>query len=231
VASRAGLVALLALAVGLAGATPAASDPPRSVSSYYFARPDPRLCPSPICGGLWVRLVNKGATTCGDGARQRECYAASADLTPLHVDEKGRVLLGQRIAEGRALTRGKLVRGRIEGFPELDVLVVSEVWEASSSRRAPTGVFRRLRDNGIRCVTSPCFSIRAAALNTGRHVEISSVDLGTTGAPAGERRRALALIGKGHLIAAGRVVIDRNAGPAGDGRRLTASQFYVKVTP
>jgi hypothetical protein len=182
-----------------------------------------------MCGGIWVELVNKSATTCGDGARREECYAAAADLSRLRVDEKGRVQLQGLITEGRAVARGKLVRGRIEGFPELDALVVSEVWTASSSLARPRGVFHRLRDNGVRCVTTPCFSIHAARLNSGLHLNVSEIDLASSGAPVWERRRALDEIAGVGLIAAGRVVVDRNAGSGGPGRRYVASQFYVRA--
>jgi Domain of unknown function (DUF6748) len=227
--SRAGIVTLLAAGLVFAYAQSGSADPPRSVSSYYLARGDPRLCPSPICGGLWVKLVNKGVTTCGDGKRRQECYAADADLSRLPVDEKDRVLLRVAITEGRALARGSLVPGRIEGFPELDTLVVSEVWTASSSLNRARGVFHRLRDRGVRCVTTPCFSTHAAALNSGRHVNLSEVDLSRTGAPAAERRSALEHLSHLGLIVAGRVVADPQDGPAGTGRTYAATQFYTRA--
>lgn len=227
---RARIAVLFALvATLLTGANPASSDPPGSVSSYYLARADPRLCPSPMCGGLWINLVNKSATRCGDGAARRECYVAEADLSGLSVDEKGRVQLQRLITEGRALARGRLLRGRIDGFPELDILVVSEVWTASSSQTRARGLFHRLRDNGVRCITTPCFSIHAAVLNVGRHLNVSNVNLASTGAPAWERRAALAQIARPGLIAAGRVVRTPNAGPAGDGRTFVATQFYARA--
>ena len=221
--SRALLVGLLAIAAALAAGAPASGDPPRSVSSYYLARADARLCPSPMCGGIWVKLVNTSATACGDGTRRKECYAASADLSRLRIDGKGRELLQRLVTEGRAVARGKLVRGRVDGFPELDTLVVSEVWTASSSLNRARGVFHRLRDNGVRCVTTPCFSTHAARLNSGRHVNVSDVDLSRSGAPIAEQRRALAQVSGPGLIAAGRVVAE------GRGRTYVASQFYVRA--
>jgi hypothetical protein len=127
------------------------------------------------------------------------------------------------------LVVARLARGQVEGFPELDVLDASEIWPASSSLRKPAGVFRLLQDNGVRCVTTPCFSMRATALNTGRELNVSDVDLSRTGASRAERKRALTLIAKGRLIVSGQLVVDRNAGPAGPGRTLVASQFYVRA--
>jgi hypothetical protein len=226
---RAGVVVALAVVTSFAGAGPAVADPAPSVSSYYLARADPRLCPSPMCGGIWVHLVNASATTCGNGAREEECYAASTDLTRLPLDEKRRAQLQALIGEGRAVARGRLVRGRVDGFPDLDTFVVSEVWTASSSPGRPRGVVHRLRDRGIRCVTTPCFSIHAAVLNSGRHIDVSGVDLAPTGAPRRERARALQKLHRSGLIASGRVVRKPNAGPAGIGRVFVASQFYVRA--
>jgi hypothetical protein len=211
-------------AVLLAGASSGASAPTAGSGSYHLAKPDPRLCPSPMCGGIWLELLNRGATVCGDGAKQEECYAASADLSRLRADEKGRVQLQSLITEGRAVARGTLVRGLVEGFPELDTFVVSEVWPASSSLGRALGVFRRLRDSGIRCVTTPCFSVRAAVLNTARIEKVSSVDLSRTGGPRAERRRALNDVATTGLLAAGRVVRRPNGG-----RAFVATQFYVRA--
>jgi hypothetical protein len=227
--SRACVVGLLAAAALLAVAKPAASDPPSAVSSFYSGRADPRLCPSPMCGGVWLKLVNRPSTSCGDGARREECYVSEVDLTRLPVEDKSRALLRAAITEGRALARGTLVRGNVDGFPELDTLVVSEVWLASSSLNRALGVVHTLRDRGIRCVTTPCFSTHAAALNTGAHANVSAVDLARTGAPAGERRSALQHLPHVGLITAGRFVTDRRAGRKRVGRKLVATQFYVRA--
>ena len=220
---------LVALAVALGGATGAAGDPPGTVSSYYVGRGDPRLCPSPMCGGVWVRLVNRNATSCGGAFTGPECYVASVDLSRIRVSEQLRTRLGGLVAAGLALTRGTIVRGRVQGFPELPTLVVSEMWTASSSPRSPEGPFRVLRDNGVRCVTTPCFSTHAVRLNSGQHTNISSVDLSRIRATRAERDHARERIADGELIAAGRIVRGSGVGPAGAGRVLVATQFYVKV--
>jgi hypothetical protein len=225
------VLSLVAVAIALGGATRAVGDTAPSVSSYYLGRGDPRACPSPICGGVWVRLVNKDVTSCGvgGGLERRECYVAEVDVTRLRTSEQTRTTLAGLVATGRALARGTIVTRMVEGFPELATLVASEVWSASSSPRAPEGPFRVLRDNGVRCVTYPCFSIHAALLNSGNHTNVSRVGLAGTGTPAAERRRALARTTTVGLIAAGRIVREPNAGPAGAGRAFMAKQFYVRA--
>lgn len=236
---RAGLVVGSALAIAglaaaalLAGGASATRDGAPADGSYYLARGDPRMCPSPMCGGLFVRLVNRSRAICGDGTRQLGCYVASADLGKLRVSEKRREELAGLLSSGRALARGALVRGRVEGFPQLDTLVVSEVWPASSSSHPPTGVFRRLRDNGVRCVAAPCFSIDASRLNPAsavRPATVSTVEGIGRGATAAEVRRAMRLLATTGLIAAGRIVAVPNAGPAGSGRAFVVTQFYLRA--
>jgi hypothetical protein len=211
-----------------AGAISSAAGSPQTMSSFYLARQDPRLCPSPTCGGLWVRLVNRSRTTCGDGSRRRECYVAAVHLSALRLGTRRALQLAQLVSSGRALVRGALVPEGIGSFT-LDGLVVSEAWTASSSKRPASGTFHELAENGVRCTASPCFSIRAAALNSRRNAAVSSVDLTRTGAPPAEQRSALARIPRDGLVAAGRIVRVPHAGPAGPGRTLVASQFYVRA--
>jgi hypothetical protein len=218
---------LVAIAL-LPAAQAARADSPGAVSPYYLARADLRKCASPLCGGYWVRLVNRAATRCADGTLQPECYVAEADLTRLGGDGH-EAQRDDDLGRGRLLVRAAVVRGRVEGFPQLGTLVIREGWLASSSERPPAGRFRLLRDSGVRCVMEPCFSIHATVLNNGAHVNVSSVDLRPSGAPAGERRRARAALMRSGVIAAGRIVDIPDEGPAGDGRRFVATQFFLRV--
>jgi hypothetical protein len=226
-------ITALAAAALLCSVVPAGASPqPLPVSPYYLGRGDPRLCPSPQCGGLFIHLVNRSRTICGDGLRRPACYVAAADLGRLGVSDARRSALMGSISAGRALVRGVLVRGRVPGFPQLDTLVVTEVWLASRSPQAPTGTFRRLHDNGVRCIAAPCFSTDALTLNPRRassRATVSQVDLSRTGASPGAQRRALTLVARGDLIAAGTIVAVPNAGPAGTGRALVASQLYTRA--
>lgn len=211
-------------------ATAGAGAPSLPVSPYYLARGDPRACPSPACGGLFLHLVNRSRTVCRDGMRRPACYVASADLSKLGVSDSRRSQLVAAISAGRALVRGMVVRGRVPGFPQLDTLVVTEVWPASRSTQDPTGTFRRLRDNGIRCIAAPCFSTDALTLNprrAGTRVTVSAVQ--ASGSVEPELQRAAKLIAAGGVIAAGRIVAVPRAGPAGTGRAFVISQLYTRT--
>lgn len=162
--------------------------------------------------------------------RRPACYVASADLSRLGVSDSRRSQLLAAISVGRALVRGVVVRGRVPGFPQLDTLVVTEVWLASRSTQAPTGTFRRLRDNGIRCIAAPCFSTDALTLNprrAGTRVTISAVQ--ADGAVEPELQRTARLIASGGVIAAGKIVAVPHAGPAGTGRAFGVSQLYTRA--
>src|ERR1700693_2660427 len=61
-----------------------ASIRPDGSSSYYIVtRLGPRLCPSPLCGGYFVKAVTKPKTQCADGTWQRHCHAAELDASGL----------------------------------------------------------------------------------------------------------------------------------------------------
>jgi hypothetical protein len=222
------LVGLVPLTGALVGSGPAASEHAATVSSYYLGRGDPRLCPSPECGGVWVRHVNRSTTDCGEPlGRRRECYVAAVDASRVRVPRTLRPRLEGLVASGLAVARGRLVPGRVVGFPELATLVATEVWPASSAPGTTAGPFRLLRDNGVRCVTVPCFSTDAELLNSSRRKTISRLDLSRLRTTRAERDHAREEIAGKGLIVAGRIVADVSEGARG--RVLVASQFYVRA--
>src|SRR5262245_60320092 len=76
-ASRVGFAAILAT-VAIGALTGAAASSPSGLPSIYTVRSDPRLCPSPMCGGYWVALANGARTRCDDGVQRSQCYVAEA---------------------------------------------------------------------------------------------------------------------------------------------------------
>jgi len=217
---------LVAVVLALEGTFPAAGNslqqsvasvvsPPPVGASQYVVRLDPRLCPSPMCGGYWVALANHSRTRCSDGAMRPRCYVARA------VDEN-RHPLAARLPDA-ALVRADIEPWTFEGFGELGELVVADV-------RAPTGqtlsgVFYKVRDLGVRCVRAPCFSMRASRLNSSFRVTVSELELGFA-LLTGEKRRLAeaALTSAKGLFLAGRIERARM-----EGRRLLAWRVYLKA--
>jgi hypothetical protein len=171
----------------------------------YIARADPRLCPSPLCGGYWVALANHRRTRCVDGVYRSRCYVASA-------------WPASRAIEDGALVRGGIAAEEHPGFGRLGILIATKVRNPEGA--AASGAYYRLRDSGIRCVREPCFSIRASRLNTSSTALLSGVDLEPAGLEL-EGDIAIALTGEG-LFAAGRLVSTNDGG-----RVLRATRVYL----
>ncbi len=180
---------------------------------HYLVRPDLRMCPSPMCGGVWVRRVNHATTRCVDGASRSECYAAS--IVP-------------RSAAAGDIVLGRLLLDESTGDPRLGKLVAAGVWTQTGepARRAPV---YRVVDTGVRCVTAPCFSYRATLLERDRVLRLSDVDTTRVDLPPDTRRRILPSLSRGGILAAGTVRAVPNAGPAGTGRVLVAVQVWLRA--
>ena len=213
------LCALAALASGRAQALPSPLPSPALATGIFVVRPDPRECPSPLCGGYWVSLANHARTRCSDGLLRPRCYAAGA------VDAgTGR----ETQAPVNGLARGTLAARQFGGFGQLGVLDIAASWEPGGEDLA-VGDFFRLRDTGVRCIRAPCFSFRAVRLNQqGPAVRISSVDL--TSAldvpPVTQRRARAALESRDGLLAAGTL-----ARTSDGGRVVRVTEVYFKAPP
>jgi hypothetical protein len=214
-ASRVGLFGILAVSVAAALAGSGRSQPPIG-TGLYSVRVDPRLCPSPLCGGYWVALANGARTRCADGTRRARCYVATA------VDEH-RHPLEVSIPDG-GLVRADLESRDFEGLGKLGVLAVAVVF-APAGAAPVSGGYYRIVDTGIRCVRAPCFSYRATQLNGSTRTTISGVDLGAAAATSAEVARAeVALRAKNGLLARGRFA----KSPDG-GRVFRALRLYLRA--
>jgi hypothetical protein len=210
--SRAGLVAVALVVCGLVVANAVARQPPTG-TAIYVVRHDPRLCPSPLCGGYWVAIANSARTRCVDDLRHPRCYVAEA------VHANGDPVGG--IAE-EALVRGAMDVGR----EELGELVVAAVYEPVG-QATPSGGYYRVTDTGIRCVRAPCFSYRVAQVNGVTGTMVSSLNLEAAQATPKEVARAQAAVEtKTGLYARGRFA------PTPDGGRVfRALRLYLRAMP
>ena len=210
-ASRVGLVGLLAL--GACVVAGLASGRPQSPSPLYTVRVDPRLCPSPTCGGYWVALANGARTRCADGTTRDRCHVAKA------VVASG----GAARVEDGALVRGSLTQYAFAGvkLAALDVVAVF----APAGAAPVSGGYYRVVDTGIRCVRAPCFSLRVTQVNGSTRTTVSSLDLRASGASSTEIARAeRAVATKAGLLARGRFVRT-----ADGGRMFRALRLYLRA--
>jgi hypothetical protein len=210
-ASRVGLLVVVLLAAGALVTSSAARTPPRG-NAIFVLEHDPRLCPTPLCGGYWVALANGARTRCPDGLRRPRCYVARL------AGPRGSSLTGA-VSEG-SLARGAIATRRTLGDRMLDELVVSALY-APAGTATPGGGYYRVTDTGIRCVRAPCFSVRVTQVNGSTRTTTSSVDLGASGATSAEISRARAAIhSRDGLYARGRFARAPDGGRVFRGLRL-----------
>ena len=188
-----------------------------STSTYYTVQRDFRRCASPLCGGYFIKRVNQTVTRCADGVSKSRCYISSIDWN----DQP-------EVEAERALLRGTVESKVFPQFGNLGTLRVTESWQAVSERQ-PTGVFYRVRDLGIRCITHPCLTHHAAKLNSTVDRNVAGVDLMRAGANEELISKASKEMtsADGILVAGSTVSVK---GPAGRAATLKASQFYLRVT-
>jgi len=226
-----GVVALLFSAVvvmsnGYAQAVEADLGIDRDAKSGYFivTMLDPRLCPSPLCGGYFVKQVNKPRTQCANGTWRRQCHAAELDTSALGWSEKEFAQFSELFGQRHALARGKL-RQVARGSFKVDVLVVDEGWLGQALSQ-PMGAFYGVRDSGIVCITFPCPSLLERKLNFRGARLIAEVDLAASGASEEQVAAGYkALSEPAGILAAGEHHV--LAGPAGRAIKLVASEFYL----
>ncbi len=195
---------------------------------YYTVRRDFRKCISPICGGFFIKQNNLKATPCADGVFRNECYVSSIDWSSLNV-ENDQLAKVQSQTNSRLILRGNLVPEQFDGFGEFGKLKVKEAFLAATNAPAK-GTFVALKDNGIVCVTTPCFSTDRLVLNKPNSSTVSSFDLSQVGATPAQIEAAEKAINNQGLIAVGRTnqLGDVDA-INGGGVNFVATQFYLKV--
>lgn len=192
---------------------------------YIFARADMRLCPSPLCGGVFVREVNRLFTRCGDGKFRRDCYVAGIDTSSLGLSENRAFSFLTLFGQGLGILKGSFspLASPFEGLFEL---TAEEAWEAQS-RSHEKGFSYLFMDNGIRCFVAPCPSIDEAKLNSPMKRRISGLDLTRTGAAEEAVADGYESLVTHGVIASGLHSIIQ--GPPGASLKFTALRFYLKA--
>jgi hypothetical protein len=197
----------------------------QDASAFFTARPDYRRCAAPMCGGYFVKAVNKALTLCANGTRQKECYVASI------IYGNGTVGHGGSVGNTTPL----LLIGSIEqrysiDFRNLGIFVAKAAFRSATDKTA-TDKFYGLTNNGIMCITTPCFSFDQELLNsTNRITQLSEINLEMSGATPDDIMEANLLLANGDaLYAAG--VNKKYRDFAGIGVRFVAQQFYLPIKP
>ncbi|MCF2152157.1 hypothetical protein IQ276_038365 [Desmonostoc muscorum LEGE 12446] len=130
----------------------------------------------------------------------------------------------------RVILRGNIVPVTFPGFGEFGNLRVKEAFYAATNAPAK-GTFVGLKDNGIRCITTPCFSTVDLVLNKPYISQVSSIDLSQTGATQKQIDAATSEIFGQGLITVGKTEVVGNSDPTKKDTKFVATQFYVRVKP
>ena len=192
---------------------------------YYIARRDFRKCIYPLCGGIFVKSVNERLTQCADGSLSSECYVASANWEKLGFDPFD--FSADPYFLARILLKGKINSHIYRNFGELGEFFATEAYRPATNNLAE-GTFAALENNGIVCVTSPCFSIDENVLNKDVKHVISGFDLNPAGASEKDLSIAYSLFANNSpLIVSG--YNKKQQALNGIGVLFVANQFYLPI--
>jgi len=197
-----------------------------SLATYYTARIDVRRCAFPRCGGVFVSAVNQDLTVCADGTVAPECYVAELDTSGV---SPARVNVRDAIGTRRETTRVVLFGDLGVGRTGLGSLFVRMAWIAPKSTRL-RGDFFRVVNNGVVCVAAPCPSYDEEYLNFGVAMPIHGYLLTEApGSTEDEEKAFMATVSTQGLLVAGTNVLVQDAGPAGPGIFVQASQYFLPL--
>jgi hypothetical protein len=206
-------------------------------SYMVVTRQDMRKCMYPICGGYFVKNVNKNTTRCADGTVQKECHAVQLNTLALGWTPEQQAAFDEQLASGKAMVKGYLEPAPA-GLYTADQLTVTEAWQGQGTRKA-MGTWYSVFNTGIVCIKAPCPSIGATKLNASSNLPAPTlnpdVDLASlTGATEAQVQAAFEAIATGNVLVAGTLVPVRYGSYSGTttrGIKLLATQFYLPAKP
>lgn len=194
---------------------------------YYSATQDLRKCASPLCGGIFVKAVNKRTTACPDGTRKKQCYIGTANWDKLGFNPFEHA--GPTNLFTPLLLKGDIVANSDGAFGNLGEFIAEAAYRPATNNPV-YGRFVALDNKGIYCITSPCFSIDQYYLNLDKQRVISGFDLNPTGATADDEQAAYEEFGNGRPIFA--VGYNKKRQELhGVGIWFIADQFYLPIEP
>ena len=200
-------------------------------SNYWVVtRRDFRRCMAPLCGGYYVKRVNRATTVCADGKPAAECYVGSIGLNGMDLSAREEETFRGAIDSGRAVMKARLYKTRWNGNAIIGTLKANEGWIGATGSAAD-GTFFRVFDNGIRCIKAPCPSTTATALNGGDSYNVIKVGLTNTATPASQEsldRASSALGTKEGILLAGGVALPKCVPNSNCGPFVNATEFYLR---
>lgn len=206
--------------------------------AYFEVTTDLRRCPSPLCGGWFMRRLDRSTTTCHDGRHAGTCYTPVLDWSEADLSDDQRAKLldassKDAVSEGvYAIARGRFEPTNTTPRPAMGRFVIGEAWVAEGVA-VSAGVFVKLKDNGLRCFAAPCPNLTEKTLNTPRVADIAELDW----TPSGLSDRQIeglsaAMYGSEGILVAGYRYTVHDSGSTAKGRTATAAYHRLSdATP
>jgi hypothetical protein len=192
-------------------------------ATVFTLRHDDRRCRFPICGGWWVSRVNFPRTKCADGSWASECYVGALNWDAANLDSASISDAESGFASQRVVVRGRYGRGSAGEFGGYDTLKIKEAYRAIGTGAA-SGLYYFLGDNGIRCITTPCFSTNQDKANSTRSRKLSDLDVSGVDARESDLAQAFEQMGTSRILATG---FSQNVGARGVA--MVATQILVRI--
>lgn len=196
---------------------------------YVVTRQDMRKCAFPMCGGVFVKAVNKAKTKCLDGTKQAECYVAGLDLDAIGLSEQEDADLRAAATNGDVLLSGEIVKVTPEGFPNgYATLKTFKAFQAATDNEV-TGSIYTLASSGITCIKAPCASLQASKLNSTSVKPVTDVDLSALGLSDEQASVYLTTAFESGLVVSGKIVSKTTS--IGKHKIFQVSQVFSTVEP
>jgi hypothetical protein len=195
---------------------------------YVVTRQDFRKCAFPMCGGVYVKAVNKAKTTCLDGTKQEECYVADFDMAALGLGETQAADVRAAITAGQVLLSGSIVEVTDVAPVPYAAVKVMKAFSASTGSEV-TGSYYTLAPNGITCIKAPCPSLDARKLNSTSVKQVTDVDFSALGVSAEQESAFLTTIFEKNLVVSGKLVTKTTS--IGKQKIFHVSEVFSTVEP
>jgi len=198
--------------------------------TYFAIYKDLRKCAAPSCGGFDLHRLNRTTTVCHNGTNGWSCYVPELDWSASNLSSDLQAGLVDGATRGAstlgalAIVRGRFAAQNFAGFGNLGRFIVTEAWVAENDA-VSEGVFVKVHDNGVRCITAPCPTIEEKALNTSRWANIHGLDWEVGGFDSDQLDKLtteMVATPHGVLIAGDRYTFTEN-GSRAKGRTVTAA--------
>src|SRR5690606_10796619 len=133
-----------------------------------------------------------GRLICHDGRVSSECYIGTPDWSKLGFNPFAEL-------NSSNLNGQLLLQGEVDYSVELGRFLARDALAPTGKARTK-GTYFGVENNGLMCISSPCFSFDEYTLNSKRVQKISDIDLTRTGASEKDIQKAYELMAERNTV-------------------------------